>query len=82
MSIHSHENYIKNHSLKMSLIHKRLLGRFHALTGHLLYALIYSNKKDTSDFHDTVSFDPVKMSQQKISQNVYQTSDTQNLVII
>ena len=22
---------------------------------------IYSNKKDTSDFHGTVSFDPVKM---------------------
>ena len=26
---------------------------------------IYSNKKETSDFHGTVSFDPVKMSQQK-----------------
>ena len=25
---------------------------------------IYSNKKDTSDFHGTVSFDPIKMSQQ------------------
>ena len=37
---------------------------------------IYSNKKDTSDFHGTVSFDPIKMSQQKIYQNVYQTSDT------
>ena len=24
---------------------------------------IYSNKKDTSDFHGTVSFDPIKMSQ-------------------
>ena len=23
---------------------------------------IYSNKKETSDFHDTVSFHPVKMS--------------------
>ena len=44
--------------------------------------VIYSNKKDTSDFHGTVSFDPIKMSQQKIYQNVYQTSDTQNLVII
>ena len=43
---------------------------------------IYSNKKDTSDFHGTVSFDPIKMSQQKIDQNVYQTSDTQKLVII
>ena len=26
---------------------------------------IYSNKKETSNFHGTVSFDPVKMSQQK-----------------
>ena len=26
---------------------------------------IYSNKKETSDFHGTVSFDPVKLSQQK-----------------
>ena len=26
---------------------------------------IYSNKKERSDFHGTVSFDPVKMSQQK-----------------
>ena len=47
-----------------------------------LYLLIYSNKKDMFDFHGTVSFDPVKMSQQKINQKVYQTSDTQNLVII
>ena len=37
-------------------------------------------QKKSSDFHGTVSFDPVKMSQQK--QNVYQTSDTQKLVII
>ena len=29
------------------------------------YDDIYSNKKETSDFHGTVSFDPVKMSQQK-----------------
>ena len=43
---------------------------------------IYSNKKETSDFHGTVSFDPVKISQQKQNQNVYQTSDTQTLVII
>ena len=34
------------------------------------------------DFHGTVSFDPVKMSQQKINQNVYQMPDTQELVII
>ena len=44
--------------------------------------VLYSNKKETSDFHGTVSFDPVKMSQQKLNQNVYQTSDTQKLVII
>ena len=43
---------------------------------------VYSNKKDTSDFHGTVSFDPIKMSQQKIYQNVNQTSDTQKMVII
>ena len=44
--------------------------------------IIYSNKKDASDFYGTVSFDPIKMSQQNIYQNVYQTSDTQKLVII
>ena len=44
--------------------------------------LIYSNKKDTPDFHGTVSFDPIKMSQQKIYQNVYQTTDTLKLAII
>ena len=43
---------------------------------------IYSNKKDTSDFHGTVSFDPIKISQQKLYQNVYLTSNTQKLVII
>ena len=43
---------------------------------------LYSNKKETSDFHGTVSFDPVKMLQQKEIQNVYQTSDTQKMVII
>ena len=43
---------------------------------------IYSNKKETSDFHGTVSYDPVKMLKQKYNQNVYQTSDTQKLVII
>ena len=41
--------------------------------------VIYSNKKETSDFHGTVSLDPVKMLQKK---NVYQTSDTQKMVII
>ena len=43
---------------------------------------IYSNEKETSDFHGTVSFDPVVMSQQKINKNVYQTSDTQKMAII
>ena len=43
---------------------------------------IYSNKKETSDFHGAVSFYPVKMSQQKINQNVNQTSDTQKMKII
>ena len=43
---------------------------------------IYSNKKDASDFHGTVFFDPIKMSQLKIYQNVYQMSNTQKLVII
>ena len=28
-------------------------------------AILYSNKKETSDFHYAVSFDPGKMSQQK-----------------
>ena len=27
--------------------------------------IIHSNKEETADFHDTVSFDPVKMLQQK-----------------
>ena len=44
--------------------------------------LLYSNKKDTSDFHGTVSSNQIKVSQQKIYQNVYQTSDTQMMVII
>ena len=54
------------------------------LTGlsYLRVTEIYSNKKETSDFHGTVPFDPVKMSQQKINQNVYQTFDTQKMVII
>ena len=33
------------------------------LLTHKMY--IYSNKKVTSDFHGTVSINPVKMSQQK-----------------
>ena len=32
-----------------------------------LQAKVYSNKKDTSDFHGTVYFDSVKMSQQKLA---------------
>ena len=43
---------------------------------------IYSNKKETFDFHGTVSFDPAKMLQQKYNQNVNQTSDTRKMVII
>ena len=41
--------------------------------------IIYSNKKERSDFHGTVSFDQVKISQQKINQNVYQTQ--KNVII-
>ena len=37
--------------------------------------LSYSNKKETSDFYDTVYFDPVKLSQQKYNQNVSQTGN-------
>ena len=48
----------------------------------MYHSKLYSNKKDTSDFHGTVSFDPIKMSEQKIYQTVYQTSDTQKMVII
>ena len=44
--------------------------------------IIYSNKKDSSDFYGTVSFDPVEMSQQKINQNSEQTFDIQKMVII
>ena len=39
-------------------------------------------QKETSDFHGTVSFDPVKMLQYKSDQIVNQTSDTQKMVII
>ena len=53
-------------------------GGGYTLVSRLEYE-IYSNKKD---FHGTVLFYPVKMSQQKINQNVYQTSDTQKMVII
>ena len=35
MSIHSHRNYCKNHSLKIWFFHAVLLVRFHDLTGHL-----------------------------------------------
>ena len=45
--------------------------------------IIYSNKKkETSDIHGTVYFDPVKKAQRKTSQNVYQASDTSQMVII
>ena len=43
---------------------------------------IFSNKKETSNFHGTVPFDPVKMSLRKLNQNVYQTSDKQKKAII
>ena len=43
---------------------------------------IYSNKKEKSDFYGTVSFDPDMMSQQKINQHLYQTADTDKMVII
>ena len=48
----------------------------------ILVLKIYSDKKETSNFHGTVSFDPVKMLQQKLNQNVHQTSDTQKIEII
>ena len=44
-------------------MHACLLGTKSLL---ILYH-IYSNKKETSDFHGTVSFDPVKMTQQCLS---------------
>ena len=43
---------------------------------------VYSNKKETSDFHGTVSFDPVKILNRNKKQNVYQTSDAQKMVIV
>ena len=48
-------------NLKSSPIHNRPLKRDHNYKPFLLY----SNKKETSDFHGTVSFDPVKILQQK-----------------
>ena len=39
-------------------------------------------KKKRLIFMALYQFDPVKMSQQKINQNVYQTSDTQKMIII
>ena len=47
-----------------------------------IICVIYSNKKETSDFRGTVSFDTAKMLQQKSNQNVNQTPDTQKMVII
>ena len=38
---------------------------YFVLTDLIFDIVIYSNKKETSDFHGTVSFDPVKMLQQK-----------------
>ena len=53
-----------------------------SLQDRLGFTVIYSNKKETSDFYGTVSFDSVKIAQQNLNQNVHQTSDTQKLVII
>ena len=46
---------------------------FHCyLTAKNRHFYAYSNKKEMFDFHGTVSFDPVKMSQQKKKKkNVY-----------
>ena len=32
----------------------------------IFMTIIYSNKKETSDFHGTVSFDPAKIVQKKV----------------
>ena len=46
---------------------------------------VFSNKKDTSDFHGTVSFDQIKMSQQKkipnCLSNVRHTKDGNYLIL-
>ena len=57
-----------------------MLGYFRGL---LCKPNIYTQtkKKRPIDFHGTVSFDPVKMLHQKENQNVYQTPDTQKMVI-
>ena len=64
------------------------INKYHAMTGHEFRKMVqimlhvYSNKEETSDFHGAISFDPVKVLQQNYNQNVYQTSDTQKMVII
>ena len=69
-------------SSKSKLVKMPHCWKSHALAQMMLF-FIYSNKKETSDFHGTVSFDPVKMLQQKkTNKNVYQTSDAQKIVII
>ena len=51
----------REHSLfKLQYRIKLKLYSAYPVLGH-----IYSNKKETSDFHGTVYFDPVKISQQK-----------------
>ena len=46
-------------------LRKLLLQITPKFTGVISEIYIYSNQKETSDFHGTVSFDPVKMLQQK-----------------
>ena len=77
----SHQKYVVG-TQKNRLNETVLLSTKNESLLKLMGKKIYSNKKNTSDFHGTVSFDPIKMSQQKIYQHVYQTSDTQTLVII
>ena len=77
----SHQKYVVG-TQKNRLNETVLLSTKNESLLKLMGKKIYSNKKNTSDFHGTVSFDPIKMSQQKIYQHVYQTPDTQTLVII
>ena len=39
--------------------------QLHLFSTGMCFQYLYSNKKETSDFHGTVSFDPGKISQQK-----------------
>ena len=44
--------------------------------------IIYSNKKETSDFHGTVSFDPAKMLQQNKTKMLIKRPTHEKMVII